>query len=381
MSGDTCIFFYHGGNYSDIPARQQYLMRAMSRYLPVVFLDGVAEHSYRVEIEAPQGNVTVVRGLVPFCQRLDRRGLTFLARKYANWRLRRFRRQYRRIIFWASENWLRPYRFIDHDALIFDCIDPCFSEEPDRVRRFQERDRAVLAEADLAFATADTLAEFCRRNHANVVLLNNAADSDDYRPELLEAAPRPAWWPENNKPVAAYLGNLDWRVDFAAVTRACREHPEIQFVMAGNPLHDLDEALTKLKEIPNVICPGRISLADGRYLLRHCAIGMIPFTTGRMNDAINPVKMYIYALLGKPIAGTKVHELTERPHIVFTAHDFSRAVEAALDAARRPDTAAHLQTFAAANTWGARAETAWAEIQKMEAGDSHEARGRERIVA
>jgi hypothetical protein len=369
MKNDACIYFYHGCNWSDIPARQQYLMRAISRHVPVVFFDGGADRLWHVTIQQPAPNVTVVRGLTAVCQRLKQRGLSALARAYAAWHLRKLRRSHSRIIFWLAENWLRPDRFIQHDAMVYDCIDPCFSEDPRRIEIFNGREIDAMAAADVVFATADTLADFCRQHHSRVALINNACEPADYAPALLDAAPRPAWWPNTDKPIAAYLGSLDWRFDFAAVETACRELPERHFVLAGNALDDFRPHVQKLQALPNVTCPGRVSLEDGRYLLNHCAVGLIPFTAGKMNDAINPVKMYAYALLGKPIAGSRVRELTSRPDIASTAAssaDFGHAVDAAMQRSRDGQFVSQLRGFASRNTWEHRAAQAWEEIRQLQ---------------
>lgn len=367
MSGDTCIFFYHGCNWSDIPARQQYLMGAMAKYLPVVYFDGGFDRPYRVTFEQPRPNVTVVRGLTAMCQRFRDRRLEKVASAFAAWRLAKLRSKYKRVIFWCAENWLQPFRYIRHDALIYDCIDPCFNEDPRRIELFEKREIQVMSESAQVFATADALADFCRRHHRNVMLLNNACAPSDYADDLLHAAPAPSWWPQTRGAIAAYLGSLDWRFDFGAVTRACTEFPDVQFVLAGNVLPHLQPQVEKLKALPNVVCPGMISVSDGRYLLSRCTIGLIPFTLGPMNDAINPVKMYAYALLGKPMAATAVSELVSRPRIVSTAapEQFEKAVASALAAAKRPQTSGALKAFAAANTWEARAAQAWDVIKNF----------------
>jgi hypothetical protein len=368
LSDAARIFFYHGCNWSDLPARQQYLMAAMSRHLPVVFLDGGADRLWKVTVEQPRPNITVVRGLTSVCQRLWQRGLDRVASAWTRWQLRKLPQARGRVIFWCAENWLRPYRFIRHDALIYDCIDPCFSQDPARIEVFHQRDIDVMSRADLVFATADALADFCRLHHDRVTLLNNACEPSDYAPALLEAAPVPAWWPNTPLPIAGYLGSLDWRFDFEAVTAACRDCPDVHFVLAGNALQAYADELKELTALPNVTCPGRISLADGGYLLSRCAIGLIPFTVGPMNDAINPVKMYAYALLGKPIVGTAVRELLSRPQIVTTAQtpqDFGRAVARALARSHEASCADNLRKFALANTWEQRADQAIQAMQHL----------------
>jgi hypothetical protein len=87
-----------------------------------------------------------------------------------------------------------------------------------------------------------------------------------------------------------------------------------------------------------------------------------------MNDAINPVKMYAYALLGKPMAGSNVRELASRMQIVAVAkspHDYGRAVTQAMEQSRDETMTANLRKFALDNTWEHRAAQAWEAIQAL----------------
>jgi len=375
VNGQACIIYIHGNAWEGVPARQRYLMEQMSRFLPIFYLEETEQKRWRVSWTQVTDNVVVGSGLLSGLVRFQRRAMknklpiwpwaqSLWCKRHLGW----VRKKYRRILLWDAENWLGSYRFVPHDRLIFDCIDPLFSDDPARLTAFAKRDEQMCRHADLVFASADSLAEKCRRHNPNVILLNNACAPEEYTPSLLESACRPEWWPTSNRSIAAYLGTLDARFDFTAVLAACRAHPSVDFVLAGTILPQYEGRIKELQTLPNVICPGRISVEDGRYLLDHCTVGLIPFVPGEMNDAINPVKMYAYAQLGKPMAGTAVRELTSRPQIVATAarsEDFGNAVAAALAQADSPETRQRLIQFAAINTWRQRAETAWDAISKF----------------
>jgi hypothetical protein len=233
---------------------------------------------------------------------------------------------------------------------------------------FDKRELEVLLASKAVFTTADSLLEFAVLHNKNSALLNNACAPDEYAPELIAEAKRPSWWPGDQVQIAAYLGAIDWRFDFEFALQAAKDHPDIYFVFAGNMMGELSASSHAISVLPNVCMPGRVSVEDGRYLLAHCDIGLIPFKMGEMNDAINPVKMYAYAFLGKPIAGSAVRELVSRPQIAVTGKtpaEFSAAITAALLRANQPAAKAVLQAFAAANTWDKRAEQAWKVIEKL----------------
>lgn len=361
-SEDACIVYYHANAWNGVRSRQRYLMEAMSKYVPIVYLEDTEERKWHVTYESPLPNVTVVRGLVPMLLSFRRRGWNLAMHAACRWHLRWLRRRYRRVIFWGAENSLRPYQFIPHDGLIFDCIDPCLSDDPQVLADFDVRERELLNAADVVFASADALADRCRQSHSHLTVLNNACEPSEYSDELVNAAPQPEWWPAMNRPIVAYLGTLDVRFDFAAVLELCTIRPDLHFVLAGTILLKYESHIARLISLRNVTCPGRISVEAGRYLISHCSVGLIPFTPGPMNDAINPVKMYAYALLGKPVVGTAIRELQSRPDIVLVGNSsftLSTCLSEAIHMVQQKDVADRLRTFAMRNTWADRAAEAW----------------------
>jgi hypothetical protein len=356
----TCIIYYHGTDWGGLQGRQQYLMRALSERAAVAYLDGSVTPGRRVVVEARTQNLMVVRGLAATLMSLRRRGLHAAARLYAAFHLRFLHRRFQRIIFWSAETTVRAHEYVGHDLLVFDCIDPCF-DESGRADH-DARERAVLARADVVFTTSDLLLERCRALHGNAVLVNNGCAPEEYAPERVESAARPAWWPADMAPVAAYLGSIDWRIDLESIECACRRNPSVKFVVAGNVLPQQAQRVNQLHSLGNVIVPGRISVDEGRYLLSHCDIGLIPFTPGEMNDAINPVKMYAYALLGKPVVGTGIRELLSRPMVAACGAsdaDFARCIGPAIELGRSAEHRRRLIDFAMANTWRHRASAAF----------------------
>jgi glycosyltransferase involved in cell wall biosynthesis len=362
---NSCIIYYHGNDWDGVRARQRYLMEAMSTYAHVIYLDGsYASGRGRVTVLHPSTRVTVIKGLTSMLAAFERRKMSALGRMYAAWKLSDLKK-FDHVMFWSSETWQRPYRFIRHDALIYDCIDPFFLTDAEAIREADRREIEQLRRADLVFASAASLLDRCQQFNPRSTLLNNGCEPADYADHLVESAMRPAWWPETSAPVAAYLGTLDWRVDLDLLLEVCAKSTSIHFVLAGYVLPECAEKVRRLQALPNVTCPGKISLRDGQFLLRECAVGLIPFIASPVNDAINPVKMYAYALMGKPIVGTRVRELASRPEFVWcatTAEGFVSMLHRALADGRDPAVRSRLIRAAQENTWSNRATQAWKAI-------------------
>ena len=368
MPEEICLIFHNSCDWDAPPARQRYLMAALSRYIPIIYLDGTAEQRGKVSFKNPQENVTVVKGLLSMILAMMRRKLFFLIPLYVRWKLRWVYRKYSRVLLWNMDNWTRIERWVKHDAMIFDCIDPCFSEDPKENEEFDQRETEITQLAKKTFASAETLLEKCRKVDPSAILLNNACEPGDYTDDEFASDPKPSWWPETQKPIVACLSSLDWRVDFDFLQFAAEDNPNVQFILAGNIIPDVKQRVEGLACLPNVICPGRVSVSEGRYLLSRCTVGLIPYTVSTMNDAINPVKVYLYALLGKPVVGTAIHELLIRPDIALTAgnaSDFSQAIRSAMQLSASRSHQEALKEFALRNTWEQRAAQAWEEIKDL----------------
>ena len=360
MKQKICIVFYHGNNWDGVRSRQRYLMQALSRQFRIIYLDGTWSRRGWITVRNPEPGITVVAGFVSLLKLLERRSLGGLARLAGCVFSTVFRRRGESFIFWNAENLACPFRFIPHEGLVFDCIDPSFSEDAAEIAAFHARDSAILRRADLVFASASSLVERCREENAHVHFLNNACEPAEYGAELVETSPRPPWWPVADRPVAAYLGTLDWRFDFALIIKVAQRSPNINFIFAGSVIPECAALAGRLRALPNVICPGRISVEHGRYLIANCSVGLIPFRAGEMNDAVNPVKLYAYALLGKPVVATPLREIVERPEIALigrTPEEFAGHLARLVDAPASPAEQEILRTFARRNTWKDRAAT------------------------
>lgn len=360
------MFYYHGVDWHGLKSRQQYLMAEMTSYYKVIYLDGGRDKAFKITTFQPLPGVIVIRGLVSILNALRRRRLNWLASILGRFVISRHKRGNAQVVFWNTEVHDRPYRFIPHDYLIYDCIDPPFDRTSEVVQSHYQAQEIILQEADLIIATAETLQQECRRSGKDVYLINNACAPQDYDiPE--DKLVRPSWWPSTNMPVAAYLGSIDWRFDFEYAAEAVKTNPQIFFVLAGNILPFWKEQVAELSKQPNVAFPGKISLEEGQYLLHKCNVGLVCFTPGEVNDAINPVKLYAYTYLGKPIVGTAVHELLIRPEVVLTGKtpaEFAELVPKAIQLSRDPEYTARLKAFARANTWAHRASEAHQLIQE-----------------
>ncbi|HVT81411.1 MAG TPA: glycosyltransferase [Phycisphaerae bacterium] len=241
---------------------------------------------------------------------------------------------------------------------VFDCIDPCF--DPAWQARFDREEAFLARKARVVFATAESLWERMKAHNPNSHLLPNGCNESEYHPEKLARLPRPAALQGRTGPVIGYMGTFDWRIDATTLTAAAQKMPDCTFALVGRVNSDQEANVATLRSLPNVVMPGAVSLEDGWAWTAAFDVGLIPFQPGDMGDAINPVKMHMYLMAGKPVVTTWIRECRRHGPLVRatqTPEQFVTAIRESLAECSPADVARRL-AFSRAHTWKARAAEA-----------------------
>jgi O-antigen biosynthesis protein len=207
--------------------------------------------------------------------------------------------------------------------------------------------------ADIVIVSSQELLERHGRRPGQTMLVRNAADYEHFQTAESGTVPRP---------VAGYIGALDWWFDVESIERAARENVGCDFVLAGRTEHPSVESLAKL---PNVKLLGEVPYAELPALMARFTVGLIPFRVNDFTRAANPIKLYEYFSRGIPVVSSRLPEVDLMNDLVYTydsssecASQLSRAVaeDDPLRQARRRQTAR-------CESWAARASAISLEIQ------------------
>ncbi|WP_448006663.1 glycosyltransferase [Agromyces bauzanensis] len=205
-----------------------------------------------------------------------------------------------------------------------------------------ERERIAANEARLlasARAVVVCSAELERRKSAErpVVLIPNAVDVTAYR----RPAARPADLPAG--PVALYLGTahadrLD--VDLCAATARALDATGTLVLVGPNLLSA--EQVRRLTDA-GVLMLGPRRREDVIGYLQHADVLLVPHVVTDFTDSLDPLKLYEYQAVGRPVVSTPVAGFrdVDDPRITIAdGEEFAAAVAAAVPAATRfPDGA------------------------------------------
>jgi glycosyltransferase involved in cell wall biosynthesis len=352
------VYLYPDARWEENTSRQKLLNEALCEHTPVFYLSTTLSSRSPFALRRPYAeqigkNLTIIhdamslrtnrwwKRLGPLAAKIDAAMIHSVLRKQG----------VTDYVFWFSvpgPEWMAGMRL---DRMVYDCIDPCFV--PSDQASHDAREYEIAAKAKLVVCTAETLLERMLKVHPNVHLVPNGASLAMYETENTSSLPLPKLLQGRPRPIIGYMGTTDWRVDCETITAAAKALPEYTFCIAGRVNQDQEHRVTELRTLPNVVMPGQVSPEEGAAYNKAFDVGLIPYLPGYVGDAINPVKMYMYLLTGKPVVSTWINECRRNMPLVSATRTPEEFVAALRQAANEPDQRAReaRMAFARRNTW------------------------------
>lgn len=224
---------------------------------------------------------------------------------------------------------LRPER------LIFDMVDElgAYDAGVHSRRTMGKCVESALESADLVFTTSGILAETYspRTRTGKLHMVPNGVRGDWVDrppravPERIRDLPRPR---------IGFLGALFSYLDYDLLAETARAFPEGTLVLVG-PVTDY-AGVARVAGESNVVLIGSQPQEKVPDFVSAFDVCLCPFRSGPIRRAVNPLKIYEYLALGRPVVSTPLESLMSdpiAPQIRFAegAPAFVEAVRAALD--------------------------------------------------
>ncbi|MBX3395782.1 MAG: glycosyltransferase [Phycisphaerae bacterium] len=260
---------------------------------------------------------------------------------------------------WAD--WLSALPFA---RVVYDCIDDLSVHAPNsEFRRLYEQWEAdLLARCTAAITTAESLKRQLRSKRPDlpIEVIRNGVDPERFR-SLAENKRRPHDLPmsanHDSRPLIGFVGALFEWIDWELIRHAATSLPNYQFVFVGPNNHPGE--VESLSSLENVAFLGPREYEEVPAYVAAFDVCWVPFKAGDIAFAANPVKMYEYLALGKPVITTKVADTDSFGDLVkvgTTPDEIITALQSeSRPAARSADIVAARIRFAEANSWQVRA--------------------------
>ena len=233
----------------------------------------------------------------------------------------------------------------EHGGVLgYDCMDEWDSfENMGEFNRTEER--ALVRECDVLLVTAEVLRQKFIDRGLSPVLVRNGVDygffSNSINLSLLADVPRP---------IVGYFGAIaDW-IDLDLVYEVAKLRPQYSFVLIGQVF---GRDITLLQALPNVRLLGNQPYELIPSYLREFDACTIPFLLNEVTAATDPVKLYEYLSLGRPVVATDMADIRPYRDLIYIAHsaeEFAKDLDRSL-----AETGEELKNrrieFAKQNTW------------------------------
>ncbi len=188
-------------------------------------------------------------------------------------------------------------------ATVFDCMDElsAFAHAPASLR---ERERELLARADLVFTGGQSLFEAKRGLHPNVHLFPSSVDVAHFAGARRQSCP--ADQVDVPTPRIGFCGVIDERMDRELVRAIAALRPQWQFVMLG-PTAKLDPS--DLPRAHNIHYLGMKSYQELPAYLAGWDVAIMPFAHNESTRFISPTKTPEYLAAGCPVVSTSIRDV------------------------------------------------------------------------
>lgn len=246
--------------------------------------------------------------------------------------------------------------------VIYSVVDEyaAFSHQtPEKQRFIREREQVLLRIADLVLVTASALYDSKAPFNPNTVWVPNGVDFSLFEQAWQAKAPMPEDIANLPRPIVGYSGHISGRLNLPLLTQLAQLKPEWSFVLVGSVWETgAEPQFAALRQLPNVYFLGQKPAAQVPNYISAFDVALIPYHLNEESRNINPIKLYEYLAMGKPVVSVDIPALDGFRHLVrigASAGEYSVQIQAALTE-NSPMLVNERRQLAATNTWDQRAE-------------------------
>lgn len=183
----------------------------------------------------------------------------------------------------------------------------------------EENESAIVSVSDVLVASAKTLqVDLQDRFDRPVELIPNAVN--DILFDSSRDWQRPVDIPSGNSKIVMYIGALwgEW-FDWDLLAKAADALKDFNFVMIGGVADERKESFSNNHS--NVYFLGLKEQKDLPAYLNAADVCIIPFTVDHITKFVNPLKVYEYLAMGRPVVASSMPELMNIPGVVISEND------------------------------------------------------------
>ncbi|MEO0101129.1 MAG: glycosyltransferase [candidate division WOR-3 bacterium] len=263
---------------------------------------------------------------------------------------------------WWYEILERLCEDLNFNLTIYDCIDDlrvlCSEKQLPYFLKLQKK---LVARADLTLISAQRLRSDIIKLYpdARIEFLPNGVDFDFFF-QNGKNAPPPLDLAKIPRPIVGFVGALFFWIDTKLIFAAAQAFPHASFVLIG-PVKGLD-----IPQRENIYFLGPRPYSQIPAYINNFDCCLIPFISHPLSERVDPIKVYEYLSLGKPVIACNLPELARMKELVYLAKDKRSFVELIGQALNEKDEnlKAKRIEYAKKNSWEVRVSQLLSIVEK-----------------
>jgi glycosyltransferase involved in cell wall biosynthesis len=239
----------------------------------------------------------------PFIERLNYRWYGRIVGRAAR------RLGFRDAIAWVYQPaYYHALEAIPHRWLVFDLVDDLSAYGGGHWGHPEHEIRKLVEESHLLVATAKTLLDRYGSSATPTVQVSNGFDAELFSPERV-GAQAPSSLSGIPRPILGFIGTLFSFLDFDLLEQVARAHHDKSLVLVGPVEASVKQAVARLRKLPNVVHIEEQPQSKIPAYVGAFDVCLNPFRRGQLADSVNPLKVYEYLAMGRPVISTPMQAL------------------------------------------------------------------------
>lgn len=241
--------------------------------------------------------------------------------------------------------------------IIYDCMDNYsqFLNDTNNKKIINELEVKTINRVDLIITSSNGLYNkiININNTKKIVTIKNASDffyfNSYYNTQHELKKPSEI---SNDKKIVGYFGGISSWFDVDLLLFIANKYKDCEFLLIG-PISNKD-ILAKTSNTNNIKFIGPKIYKELALYLYYFDVCIMPFIINDLIRDVNPVKLYEYLSMGKPVVVTQYEEIKEFTDYLYLAYDydeFSEKLGKALNEKKDNDLIEMRIDFARKNTW------------------------------
>ncbi len=258
------------------------------------------------------------------------------------------------IAFVVTPWWYEIIDKINFSLLCYDCIDDirvfCNKKQ---FKYFSESQRKLIKQSDLIIISANKLKEdvISVRPDAKIEFLPNGVDINFFSSKSSNSS-TPLPLRNIRRPIIGFVGTLYSWIDLKIIEATAKVFTNASIVLVG-PVENI-----KIPQLPNIIQLPAIPYASVPEYINNFDVCIIPFIADALSEKVDPIKVYEYLSLGKPVVAINLSELEKAKDLIYLAKDNNDFINCIKRALAENDTLIRKRRieYAIQNSWSIRVE-------------------------